>query len=65
MPRKHTTSANTNLTPEQMEVLRQLSSTEGIASYLRRLIEQDAVARGIEWPGMVERGKHNRPANDL
>lgn len=63
-PRKKTTSLNTNVTPEQVSVAKQLAGTEGIAAYLRRLIAEDAERRGVEWPDHPGRGKHERKKDD-
>ena len=62
MPRTNVKPANTNLTPEQYDTLRQLAALAGLglAAYLRHLIAQDAAARGIEWPEHYGRGKHPR-----
>lgn len=61
MPRKDTISINTNLTPEQAQIVRQLSAGDGgIAQYLRRLLADDAERQGIEWPAHIERGRYTR-----
>ncbi len=60
MPRKTTTSLNTNVTPEQVAIVRRLAGPDGIAAYLRRLIAEDAQRRGVTWPDHPGRGKYER-----
>lgn len=61
MPRTNTVSVNTNVTPEQRDLIRLLAERDGgVAQYVRRLIREDAERRGESWPELIGRGKYPR-----